>query len=205
MRQAGPLPLLWFGLFRHRANLTQQRFNDERGPGSETSHWETSLADTDYASVVNTIRELIAAGDTYQVNFTMRRHFTLAGTSETFFTDLCRAQPTPYSAYIDNGRFQIVSASPELFFSLKDRILTTRPMKGTAARGRWWQEDEEAKQGLMENDKERGENVMIVDLLRSDMGRVSVTGSVQVTSLFEVETLPTVHQMTSTIQSRDQE
>jgi para-aminobenzoate synthetase/4-amino-4-deoxychorismate lyase len=199
-------PLLWFGLFSERVPTLPELFTD-RLPHTAcaTSDWTTSLSSSRHARAVTLIKELIAAGHTYQVNFTMRRRFQFSGSPEALYAELCRSQPTPYSAFIDTGRFQVLSASPELFFKLKDGVLTTRPMKGTTERGRWWQEDEAAKLLLRESPKERAENLMIVDLLRNDMGMVSATGSVQVRSLFDVESLGTVHQMTSTIESRPRE
>lgn len=200
-RPAAGFPLLWFGLFSERSPLDPSA-EVPTAEAYQTSGWTTSLTGAEHAHAVSSIRELIACGHTYQVNFTMRQHFQFTGDPAAFYSDLRSCQPTPFSAYIDTGRFQILSASPELFFNLRDRILTTRPMKGTVERGRWWQEDEEAKQKLRETPKERAENLMIVDLLRNDMGMVSETGSVRVNSLFDVETLGTVHQMTSTVQSR---
>ncbi len=200
-RPAAGFPLLWFGLFSERSPLDPSA-EVPTAEAYRTSGWTSSLTGAEHARAVASIRELIACGHTYQVNFTMRQRFRFSGDPAAFYSDLRRCQPTPYSAYIDTGRFQILSASPELFFSLREGILTTRPMKGTAGRGRWWEEDEEAKQKLRETPKERAENLMIVDLLRNDMGMVSETGSVQVNSLFDVETLGTVHQMTSTVQSR---
>jgi para-aminobenzoate synthetase / 4-amino-4-deoxychorismate lyase len=200
---ANDFPLLWFGLFSERVPALPQQFtNHLPHPACATSDWTTSLSSSRHARAVMLIKELIAAGHTYQVNFTMRLRFQFSGSPEALYAELCRSQPTPYSAFIDTGRFQVLSASPELFFKVKDGMLTTRPMKGTAERGRWWQEDEAAKMQLRENPKERAENLMIVDLLRNDMGMVSATGSVQVRSLFDVESLGTVHQMTSTIESR---
>ena len=197
------LPLLWFGLFRERSQTIPPCITAPPSSGAyRTWDWTDSLTAAEHTEAVAKIRELIASGHTYQVNFTLRQRFRFEGSAEAFYADLCRAQPTPYSAYLDTGRFRILSASPELFFTLKDGLLTTRPMKGTAPRGRWWQEDELAKQTLQASPKERAENLMIVDLLRNDMGMVSTTGSVAVTSLFDVEALGTVHQMTSTIRSR---
>jgi para-aminobenzoate synthetase/4-amino-4-deoxychorismate lyase len=155
-----------------------------------------------YASAVARVREYIAAGDTYQVNLTIRRTFSFAGDPFAFYRDLCRSQRAPFCAYLDMGRFKLLSASPELFFRLTGGTLITRPMKGTANRGRWYADDEEAKRKLGESPKERAENLMIVDLLRNDVGMVSQTGSVAVRSLFAIETLETLHQMTSTITSR---
>src|SRR5690606_5293385 len=120
-----------------------------------------------------------------------------------FYQHLCRSQRAAYCAYIDMGRFAILSASPELFFSLApDGFVTARPMKGTRPRGRWPEEDEALAAELRASEKDRAENVMIVDLLRNDLGRVSEVGSVHVPDLWEVERYETVLQMTSTVRSR---
>ena len=195
---AGALPLLWFGLFEERR---AEPFPAACEP-YQTSDWEPSLSQEEYAGAVASIRDLIAAGDCYQVNLTMRERFSFSGSPRSYFSDLCHSQPTPYSCYLETGSHRILSASPELFFSLSGGVLTTRPMKGTAPRGRWWEEDETEKLRLRGSPKELSENLMIVDLLRNDMGMVSRTGSVRVESLFDVETHATVHQMTSTITSR---
>jgi para-aminobenzoate synthetase / 4-amino-4-deoxychorismate lyase len=195
---AADFPLLWFGLFETR--------NSDPFPGSpepfRISQWRPSWEKEDFTAAVASIRELIEAGDCYQVNLTLRQRFSFSGSPRAFFLELCRCQPTPYNSYLEVGNHRIVSASPELFFSLAGGVLTTRPMKGTAARGRWFEEDEAQKRRLRESRKELAENLMIVDLLRNDMGIVSQTGSVRVRSLFDVETHATVHQMTSTIESR---
>jgi len=194
----GDLPLLWFGLFEERRAVPFPEATDPY----RTSDWQPSMSEEEYCGAVAAVRKLIEAGDCYQVNLTMKQDFSFSGSPRAYFSELCRSQPTPYSSYLKTGSHRILSASPELFFSLSNGILTTRPMKGTAPRGRWFEEDEEAKRGLRESPKELAENLMIVDLLRNDMGVVSQTGSVQVASLFDVETHGTVHQMTSSIQSR---
>jgi para-aminobenzoate synthetase / 4-amino-4-deoxychorismate lyase len=191
-------PLLWFGLFETRSSAP---FPESCDP-FRISQWRPSWEEEDFIGAVVSIRELIEAGDCYQVNLTMRQRFSFSGSPRAFFRELCRCQPTPYNSYLEVGDQRILSASPELFFSLADGILTTRPMKGTAARGRWFEEDEAQKRRLRESGKDLAENLMIVDLLRNDMGIVSQTGSVQVSSLFDVESHATVHQMTSTIASR---
>ena len=201
VRPPGELPLLWFGLFRHRTPVAPGEFA-RAATEATTTDWTPSLDPGDYATAVAAIHYHIAAGATYQVNFTMRLHFRLEGDPLACYRDLCRAQQAPYCAWIDTGRFRILSASPELFFRLEGDRITTRPMKGTAARGRWWAEDEAARRALRETPKERAENLMIVDLLRNDLGMVATTGSVKAAPLFEVETLPTVHQMTSTVTAR---
>jgi para-aminobenzoate synthetase/4-amino-4-deoxychorismate lyase len=201
-RPQGELPLLWFALFRERLAVPDTLSTEpEDAPGYAIGNRELSMSPDDYCAAVDRVREYIAAGDTYQVNFTLRQRFGFSGCEKTFYRDLCRSQRAPYCAFLDLGSHCILSASPELFFGLKDGKLTTRPMKGTAKRGRWAGEDAEIIKKFRTNEKERAENLMIVDLLRNDMGIISETGSVQVASLFDVETLETVHQMTSTISS----
>ena len=194
----GDLPLLWFSLFKERRATP---FPEAAEP-YQTSGWKPSMSEQEYCGAVAAVRKLIEAGDCYQVNLTMRQNFSFSGSPRAYFSELCRSQPTPYSSYLEIENYRILSASPELFFSLANGVLTTRPMKGTAPRGRWFEEDEAERQKLRESPKELAENLMIVDLLRNDMGMVSQTGSVRVASLFDVETHATVHQMTSTIRSR---
>ena len=193
----GDFPLLWFGLFRHREHIS---LGTPNGRNYDLGAWRPSVSRAAYDTALNRIRDLIIAGDTYQVNYSFRLRANFSGNSLGLYRDLCQAQRTDYAAYLDIGRFQILSASPELFFVLKNGILTARPMKGTAPRGRWWEEDEARAKQLQESEKDRAENVMIVDLLRSDLGRVS--NSVKVPSLWQVERYETVLQMTSTVTSR---
>lgn len=193
----GDFPLMWFGLFRHREHIPVGTRN---GGHYDLGAWRPSVSRAAYNTALNRIRDLIIAGDTYQVNYSFRLRANFSGNSLNLYRDLCRAQRTDYAAYLDIGRFQILSASPELFFSLKNGVLTARPMKGTAPRGRWWEEDEARAKQLQKSEKDRAENVMIVDLLRSDLGRVS--SSVKVPALWHVERYETVLQMTSTVKSR---
>jgi para-aminobenzoate synthetase/4-amino-4-deoxychorismate lyase len=198
----GEFPLLRFGIFEKRLTLSSTPPDDPLPTAYyRTCDWRTSLSPDEYAAAVERVREYIAAGETYQVNLTMRRTFAFNGDPYRFYRDLCNSQSTAFCAYLELERYRILSASPELFFRLDHGTLTTRPMKGTAGRGRWHADDEEAKRKLREDPKERAENLMIVDLLRSDMGMVSTTGSVAVRSMFDIEPLETVHQMTSTITS----
>jgi para-aminobenzoate synthetase/4-amino-4-deoxychorismate lyase len=193
------LPLVWFALFR-------ERFVVEAGAGLPSAAAEIALEPqkslATYAGEVERLRNYIAAGDCYQVNYTFPLQGTLNGNLDESYARVGSAQRAPFCAYLDTGRFEILSASPELFFALKDGIITTRPMKGTVRRGRLAGEDRAAIEQLRENPKERAENLMIVDLLRNDLGMVAETGSVTVDALFDVETYPTVHQMTSTVSAR---
>lgn len=189
-------PLAWFGIYDAPSKLDPK-------PGTYTvSEWEPALTRDEYRTHVKRILDYIAAGDTYQVNYTFPMHAMFDGDAYAWFRDLRAAQQADYCAYLDTGRFKIVCVSPEQFFSLKDGMLRTRPMKGTRVRGRWLEEDERLAEELLLSEKDRAENVMIVDLLRNDMGRVSETGSVHVEQLFAVERYPTVWQMTSRIASR---
>ena len=190
------LPLAWFALYR-------ERHAADAGEGCAASAAAVALDPVkkpeEYGGDVERIRSYIAAGDCYQVNHTFSLKGAFKGTLQGLYSRVGAAQRAPFCAYLDTGRFEILSASPELFFALKDGTIITRPMKGTARRGRWAGEDRAAIEQLQESPKERAENLMIVDLLRNDLGMVAETGSVTVDALFEVETYPTVHQMTSTV------
>ena len=157
-----------------------------------------------YERAVEVIRGHIIAGETYQVNYTTRLRADFSGDPLAFYHDLAAAQSGGYGTYLDTGRFQIASASPELFFnrhpaeSGPDRLVT-RPMKGTAPRGRRPAEDEGRRLELEASAKDRAENLIIVDLLRNDLGRVANFGSVEVEGLMAIERYDTVWQMTTTV------
>ena len=193
------LPLAWFAIFRERSSVEAGR--DVSSSGT-TVAMAPRKSPEEYAVDAGRIRSYIAAGDCYQVNYTFPLEERFTGNLQGLYSRAGAAQRAQFCAYLDAGRFAILSASPELFFSLQDGVITTRPMKGTARRGRWREEDREALEQLRESTKDRAENLMIVDLLRNDLGIVAETGSVAVESLFDVETYPTVHQMTSTISAR---
>jgi para-aminobenzoate synthetase/4-amino-4-deoxychorismate lyase len=193
-------PLLWFGIFD--APSPSSRHAEMGGRGYSLTEWKPSESRDVYELNVREAQEAIARGDTYQVNYTFRMRARFGGDAFAFYERLRAAQPTRFGAYLDTGRFKILSASPELFFRRRGARILTRPMKGTAARGRWMEEDEAACRALAASEKNRAENVMIVDLLRNDLGRVAETGTVRASSLFKVERHPTVFQMTSTVGAR---
>ncbi len=190
-------PLVWAAVFDRPSTIKPER--------SETSYqltgWESQVSRHQYDEAIITIRELIARGDTYQANYTFPLVSSFAGDSRHWYDNLCRAQGAEYCVYLDLGRYKILSLSPELFFERKGDAVKTKPMKGTINRGRWTAEDEELANILAESQKDRAENVMIVDLLRNDLGKVSIPGSVRVSNLFEVERFETLWQMTSTVKS----
>jgi para-aminobenzoate synthetase / 4-amino-4-deoxychorismate lyase len=163
--------------------------------------WIPAITEHEYNQSVARIRELIAAGHTYQVNYSFPLTSTFNGDPLVWYEQLGRAQRAKYSAYLDLGRFKVLSLSPELFFERRGDHVTTKPMKGTVQRGRTVVEDEEFARWLQNSAKNRAENVMIVDLLRNDLGKVSVPGSVRVSSLFDLERFETVWQMTSTVEA----
>ncbi|MDI6798273.1 MAG: bifunctional anthranilate synthase component I family protein/class IV aminotransferase, partial [Desulfatibacillaceae bacterium] len=146
--------------------------------------------------------EHIFSGNTYQVNYTFRMEAPFAGDPLALFGALAHAQQSPLCAFVDTGDFAVCSASPELFFSLEGDLLVSRPMKGTARRGLYFEQDEQIRAWLEQSSKNRAENVMIVDMIRNDMGRIARTGTVEVPKLFSVERYPTVFQMTSTVTAR---
>lgn len=192
-------PLVWFGVF-HPPEAQEQEEDGESGT-YDVSSWEMKGDFESYQKGIKEVKVGIERGDTYQVNFTTRLKATFSGDDFALYKKLVRNQQSSYSAYLNMGERRILSASPELFFRIDGQTLKTKPMKGTAKRGRYSQEDEMQKQQLQVSDKERSENLMIVDLLRNDLGRIALPGTVRVPKLFEVETYPTVHQMTSTIEA----
>lgn len=190
-------PLVWFGVFRSPQHPEEEHFTYS----FEVSSWEMIGDYHAYQEGVQEVKNGIERGDTYQVNYTTRLKASFSGDDYAFYKKLIRNQQSSYSAYLNMGERRLLSASPELFFRIHERTITTKPMKGTAKRGRHNQEDEGWKQYLLSSEKERSENLMIVDLLRNDLGRIAIPGSVRVPKLFEVETYPTVHQMTSTVEA----
>ncbi len=194
---ASELPLLWFGLYRRREPAPSHA-DIPSGAGALPA-WTPSVERARYDAAIARIREYIRSGDTYQVNHTFRMRARLYGDPFDLYRRCHEAQESAFSAWLDLGRFQIACVSPELFFRLEGRSLETRPMKGTAPRGRWAEEDDDLAATLASSDKERAENVMIVDLLRNDFSRVAAPGSVCAGPLFTVERYPTVNQMTSVV------
>ncbi len=148
---------------------------------------------------VTLIKKHIARGSVYQVNFTMKRKLIFHGDPFGLYTFLRKRQPVSYGACIQAGAFSITSVSPELFFEKKGRTLIVRPMKGTAPRGLYAREDRSIAQQLASDEKNRAENIMIVDLMRNDLARVCVPGTIKAAPLFDVEKHPTLFQMTSTV------
>jgi len=198
---AGRLPLLRFGLFRERDEGQPPSIEETAGAFS-LGAFAPSVDEERFGEAVRRIRAWIAAGDTYQVNYTFRLRAPFEGDDHALYARLALAQRAAYCAHLRFDDFSILSLSPELFFRWQGGALELRPMKGTRPRGRWPAEDDALAAELLSSPKDRAENVMIVDLLRSDAGRLAVPGSVSVPQLFAVERYETVHQMTSTVRAR---
>ncbi len=193
-------PLLWFGLYKKPEII--QTSTLYQGSDYKLHNWVPSVSYSEYEQAIALIKEHIARGETYQVNYTFRLHSPFSGNSWKFFWELALAAQAPYAAYLDIDRYTICSASPELFFRLCGNQLLSRPMKGTAPRGSTLIDDIAMAEWLRHSEKNRAENIMIVDMIRNDIGRVADVGSVQVTSLFDIERYPTVWQMTSTVEAK---
>lgn len=166
------------------------------------ANWKEEVEAPAYQEAIKTIHHHIRQGDTYQVNYTVQLSQELKADPLAIYNRLVVEQKAHYNAFIQHDDVSILSISPELFFEQVDRLLTTRPMKGTTRRGLTNQEDLQEAAWLEADPKNRAENMMIVDLLRNDMNRISEIGSEQVTRLCQVEQYSTVWQMTSTIESR---
>jgi para-aminobenzoate synthetase/4-amino-4-deoxychorismate lyase len=188
--------LAWFGLYSGCEVINGEEFLGIyaapilQGP-------RLAISREDYCAKVEEIRELIADGEVYQINFTDRLKFGFSGCPWDLFATLCAEHPTPYPAFVNTGMEQVLSHSPELFFRVQGDQIRVQPMKGTAPRGLTAEQDRLRAMELQQSEKERAENVMIVDLMRSDLGRICKTGSVQTKKLFEVTRFPSLWQMTS--------
>lgn len=190
------LPLAWFAVFERRRPTT-----DTNG-GYQVGSWRPSIDEERHRSGVAAIREHIRQGDTYQVNHTFRLAAEFSGDPAALYRDLASSQTCGYGSYIDAGRWAVASASPELFFEWRHDQIVSKPMKGTVSRGTSLADDEEQRRHLFSSEKNRAENLMIVDMVRNDLGRISRTGSVKVPELFSTEKYDTVWQMTSTVAGR---
>jgi len=207
----GPRPLADLGVFNkpkiydHHTETFTGEGSWPSGDGPESGSTFTidnlrlNLEKEEYLEAIRRIKSYIEAGDTYQVNYTLKLLFNFSGSMSEFYNSLRRNQSVSYGGIIKTGDTTILTFSPELFFRKQGNVINVRPMKGTMVRGRTISEDREFADFLHHDIKNRSENVMIVDLLRNDLGRLSRMGGVSVQSLFDVETYETLHQMTSSI------
>lgn len=164
---------------------------------SESDEWSSE----EYSQAFLAVHQRLAAGDSYQANLTFRKHVTLQHNAFELFLSRCGVDPPPYAAFINGGDWQVVSFSPELFIRREGKCVTMKPMKGTADRGNSRLQEEAARKQLETSEKIAAENLMIVDMVRNDLGRIAEVGSVQVPALMEIETHGSILQITSTITS----
>lgn len=193
--EPGEGPLVWFGIYDGPTEVDAPQASSRRFAAG----WEPTMTRGPYMDALHAIKRHIADGDTYQVNFTYRLRSPFDGDPREYFAMLADDAAALYPAYIDTGRHVVCSVSPELFFRLDGDTLTSMPMKGTAPRALTAAADRAGAARLRYSEKEMAENVMIVDMIRNDMGRVARTGSVTAPVLFHIERYPTVWQMTSTV------
>lgn len=207
-------PYLWFGVYDspivydHRKKQFGGKENLVPEPpgayaqSSGISDLRASISKSDYISAVGKIGHYIREGDTYQVNYTFKLRFDFSGDPGALYCRIRNEQHVPYSAFLGLENTSVLSFSPELFFRVEGSQIWLKPMKGTSARGRNPEEDVQRISDLRRSEKNRAENLMIVDLLRNDVGKVAETGSVKVSKLFEVEKYDTVFQATSMIRAK---
>jgi para-aminobenzoate synthetase/4-amino-4-deoxychorismate lyase len=207
-----PKPLAWFGLYEQVKIFDHFRAVQDRDQASDldvsasaarcepiTASIELEISKESYVAAIASIKEQLSAGNTYQVNFTDRLAFNSPLSAAQVFSTLSAQQHVAYSALLNIEGQSIVSLSPELFFETQGDRIVTRPMKGTMPRGLDLADDERLANLLRNDEKNRSEHVMIVDLLRNDLGRICRSGSVEVKDPFSVERYDTLHQMTSTV------
>jgi para-aminobenzoate synthetase/4-amino-4-deoxychorismate lyase len=198
VKPVSDFPLAWFAVY---AKAQIMDFPGVASVSLGTLDWRPSITEEEYHAALRRIKGYIHDGETYQVNYSLRLHASFHEDPWSLFVHMTHAQGHGYGAFIDTGDWCICSASHELFFSHEKNMLTTMPMKGTVPRALNTAGDRERAGWLQHSPKNRAENLMIVDMVRNDLGRIAVAGSVQTASLFDVERYPTLWQMTSTVRA----
>jgi para-aminobenzoate synthetase / 4-amino-4-deoxychorismate lyase len=197
------VPLIWFGVFKIREKLRAEQatayLKNKAGDGIHVPTLLPEWSQDDYTQRFEKARDAISAGAIYQLNLTFKTSFECKRDPINLYLRLRQQQPVSFGAYIDAPEFKVLSLSPELFIRQNGNSIETRPMKGTAPRAPLPDMDVAAARNLAADSKSQAENLMIVDLMRNDIGRIARTGSVNVRNLFEVETYKTLHQMISTV------
>jgi para-aminobenzoate synthetase/4-amino-4-deoxychorismate lyase len=196
---SGSLPLAAFAIFDQAEETSPGRMSE---PLSEPMDLAPVIDESDFFESIRQIKAYLRSGDSYQVNFTHQLKGNTTASPPSIFSFLCRAQPSPYSAFIETSDYAICSVSPELFFELDGASVRTEPMKGTRPRGRFPKEDAGFRSDLVESEKDRAENLMIVDMVRNDLGKIAVAGSVCAEELFSIKRFPTVWQQVSSISAK---
>jgi para-aminobenzoate synthetase/4-amino-4-deoxychorismate lyase len=194
--QPDSFPLLSFGIYDKPAEIFSSLPEGKLNPPVNLI---SELLPDDYLERIKTVKDYITDGDIYQANFTFRSKSANIADPYNLFLYLMNEHPVPYGAYVDTGDFQIVSLSPELFIEKNGDQILSIPMKGTASRALTLQDDLKVAANLAEDSKNRAENIMIVDMVRNDLGRICKTGSIYVDPLCKVDTYSTLHQMISEV------
>lgn len=167
------------------------------------SNLKTWTSKAEYIDRVNQLRNHIEEGDIYEINYCMNYSATGQNLNPIqAFQQLCKNSPAPFASFLKMDKKYIISASPERFIKLQDNKIISQPIKGTASRGKTELEDKDKKKQLSESEKERAENMMIVDLVRNDLAKSSESGSVKVEEIFGIYSFQQVHQMISTISAK---
>ncbi|NNN21796.1 MAG: bifunctional anthranilate synthase component I family protein/class IV aminotransferase, partial [Acidimicrobiales bacterium] len=192
-------PLLWFCIFKTQVQDTGP---DLKPVKDQALSWNHEWDKNSYISKVLGIQDLIREGFTYQVNLTSRFQAHFVGDPIEIYSAMLSSQVGSHSFYIENDDRAVICASPELFFQIESGVIKCKPMKGTRSRGKYSLEDIALRDELINSEKDRAENLMIVDLIRNDLGKMSEFGTVKVESAFDIERYPTLWQMTSTVKGQ---
>ena len=203
IKQGEKLPLLFFNFYEKDSFYTSTKDKPTRGPVKASANPvlpTSNISRDEYRKKVLAIKQHISAGDVYQVNLSRKFRFPIPDDPLYWFKDFYRTQPVPFAAFLRFLDFSVVSGSMELFLRKRGQTIVSRPIKGTAPRDSDPQRDRELSEALWKNPKERAENLMIVDLMRNDLGRICRYGSVRVKELFSVKRYSTLFQMESEVQ-----
>jgi len=194
-------PLLWFGVFDKPITYTNLDLAEIVSDTGEFwgYHCRHALSKNAYGRGIDAIQKYLQAGDTYQINYCSKLMFDYRGNGAALFAALNQQQKVAYAAYIHDGKRHICSVSPELFFSIKGNSIVMKPMKGTLLKKRGRAHIQQSVRAFKACDKNKAENLMIVDLIRNDCGKICVPHSIAVPKLFTIEEYETLYQMTSTI------
>ncbi len=195
------LPFLWFGIFEGYERVRFDNY-DNVIKFSNDLRWSPSISEVSYQKKFKKIKHYIKAGDCYQANFSYRLRAEFNHEAFDFFLSRVSNNPPPYCAFIQTDKHAIISFSPELFFKLSSNDITCKPMKGTIKRGKTLQEDYILSDILFHSKKDRAENLMIVDMVRNDLGKIAEVGSVKLKRLYEIEKYETLYQMTSIVTAK---
>src|SRR5699024_1155019 len=198
--QQPKMPLLWFGVFDQPVTPSSSETKEE---AFVVGDWKPQVTQTAYERAFSTIMKAIQRKETAQINYTIPFEATFSGDAFSFYNHLKKAQQSNYCAYLNlDEPYTILSASPELFFHVKEEMITVRPMKGTAKRGKSSQEDQRQKRKLQQSPKNKLENQLIINLMKQELEKVASASSIQVIDKYRLEQYPTVFQLTTGIQGK---